>query len=1145
MSAIDKIDRTVNGALGIDGVRRYKTRCKVIVHSHLRDKSFEIYDAVYAVDMSKAIKGPGQAVFTLTPIQNFLNLIFPNDLVNIYFDIGDGSGWVRTFFGYVDRIEENYSVSNEGKPSTYYRVVCTDFSKAFEKTEIYFNPQLGGRKDFAGYEFANTNIGGLTLMTKGVIVGGSPSEVVENIILLLMGFGTQFRLPSSYPSSEAVKRLRERRAEMIRGTLSPELNVKPGSMISQYDQWSREAENTLKLETAQYFQDHNPQSRAEALSRAYGVPAAQLEGTQPEVIKVLQSYSLNDKLSGGEGIGSSGTRSALGARNRAILDTTIAKDLSLVDVIDIFTFVERRALDGFIIGAPVWQKQGSISSILRSLSNEVMNELFFDLRALSPGEEQHSVHNDPVSGTFARVEDDISGNISDNSSRKTGVTYIPSVVMREYPFATVPGLDLSSVRLSIADEEGNTGLGYMPFGAIFSDNPNTPGRHVVNIRNLNVSDIALNKSDEVGIKHLDTAVIHEEEIKKTTVGRSDHDHYNLFEMYSDSLLGTEQKFYMKDFLPIITPIHILRNGLRVRTVTTRAARFSLQQVKNQQILGYDEPTQTDAASVKDVLNIVASEVGSPVDNSRNQVRFSRTEPKSNWNYRLKTRDGQKVWKWHHGIDITWKVDPAAPADKRSGENFQPEDPTPIEVKAIADGVVYVSAPEGVYDSYGNVVVIKHNFGISPDNFFIYSVYAHLREISVGFGKNKKSGHKGMRPLCAAPGMSGVKKGKMVPVPVKRGDTIGILGRTGTVTSRPHLHFEICRFFPGAELQGLAGLTSIQTAPADAVQADAPAKPASLVSSPFGSNIPKGQTTFDPVAFYDSFSPGLLEDLLAPESSTEEDGEQEDDRTADSGIPEDQQLSKEDEGVTDQADEDKQRANQSLSRTSVDTPSSRKQLIRWAALQDHWYQHNLEYLSGKIEMRGAPEIRVGYRLDIEERRQSYYVEAVQHSWRFPNNMNTTLMVSRGQPNNPYPAYVLPPSTGELDVPESQRRTSSSRLAKYFVTPDPIAIRRSLFIRSSGSIERDPGNASSIPKSDKYGLVNTTDIFPGAEIDEKTGVTTVTSEDKKYTEKVIVAGSQVDPEDTENAGSTVDSTKSREDTVTGPSPAATIPRGVKGN
>ena len=1133
MSAIYPTDN-INAALGPDGVRRYKTRCKILVHSHTKDKPMEIYDAVYAVDIAKAIKGAGSATFTLTPIQNFINLIFPNDVVNIYFDVGDRSGWTRTFFGYVDRVEENYAVDNNGKPTTYYRVVCTDFSKAFEKTQIYFNPQIAGRPDFSGYDFAKNNVDGLALLSKGITVGGAPSDVIENIILMLLGFGTQFRLPPSYNADETRKRLRQKRAEIVRGQLPPELDVKRGSMIAQYEQWKQDLEEEATRDIGEYFQrESDPAKRAEQLATDFGVPANQLQGTQKEVAQVLSSYWLRRKLEGGPGRELAGTDLSLGSRRAHLLDSISADATALVDVVDIFTFIERKAMDGWILGKPVWQESGTVMSLLRLFSNEAINELFLDLRPLNMGDDDKTVSEQLVSGKYARLRDDAGGNQSDNSIR-SGVTYIPAVVMREYPFSVIDGVDLSSVKLDLKSDNDTEaeGVGYMPFGAIFAAGKGKPGRHTVDIDNINISDRALGKSTGKGTKHIDVAVIHEEEIKKTTLGRSDKDHFNLFEMYSDSLLGTDQKFYMQDFLPIITPIHILRNGLRLRTVTTTAARFSLATVRNL-LSQINEPTDTKpAVTTGEPLFTSVVAPTSPIDNSgASTARFSTAQAKSNYNYRLKEQDGQKLWKWHHGVDITWKV----PGGYELGDLPDP----PIPVRAIADGEIWVAAPDGVVAGYGNVVVIRHYW---QAKYVIFSVYAHLSSIEKRPPGIPKGGE-GKRRFYFTKDMTGCNGGVMQPIPVNQGDVIGYLGRSGTETSRPHLHFEIVTHWPCAQRQGQAGLTPHLTASASDTQANAPAQSSGgrtpLADTPFDSFIPPGQSSYDPVKFYHYFaSQGTgseLSDLIADTSATEEDGEQENDRTGDYERPQDAVKSPVVDGVTDPAEEDKDKVQQSTSRQSVDTATSRTQLIRWAVLQDHWYQHNLEYLSGRIDMRGAPEIRVGYRLDVAERDLSFYVEAVQHSWRFPNNMNTSLMVSRGQPNNPFPMYVLPPKTNSLEVPETQRRTSHSRLGKYFLTPDPIAIRRSLFIRSSGNIEANPGFSKADFYSTKGSGNVVDDAGKNATTDPKTGLTTLTYNDD-VSEKVILAGSLVELVEEDGSGDP-DDPNSRQDSI---SESAIVPK-----
>jgi murein DD-endopeptidase MepM/ murein hydrolase activator NlpD len=109
-----------------------------------------------------------------------------------------------------------------------------------------------------------------------------------------------------------------------------------------------------------------------------------------------------------------------------------------------------------------------------------------------------------------------------------------------------------------------------------------------------------------------------------------------------------------------------------------------------------------------------------------------------------------LWRVHHGLDM----------------------PNPIgkEVRAAGDGMVIWAGdnytwtlPSGKVDrayTYGNVVIIRHNFGYQGKP--LYTVYAHLQLIL---------------PYIT------------VNTPVKMGDVIGLSGESGVV-SGPHVHFEV-------------------------------------------------------------------------------------------------------------------------------------------------------------------------------------------------------------------------------------------------------------------------------------------------------------------------------------------------------------------
>lgn len=88
-------------------------------------------------------------------------------------------------------------------------------------------------------------------------------------------------------------------------------------------------------------------------------------------------------------------------------------------------------------------------------------------------------------------------------------------------------------------------------------------------------------------------------------------------------------------------------------------------------------------------------------------------------------------------------------------------PNPIgqTVRAGADGLVTWAGPSfQSTSSYGNVVVIEHDFGYNGQP--LYTLYAHLSAVLVGTGQR-----------------------------VSAGDAIGLVGNTGRV-SGPHVHFEV-------------------------------------------------------------------------------------------------------------------------------------------------------------------------------------------------------------------------------------------------------------------------------------------------------------------------------------------------------------------
>ena len=1018
----------LRGALGPDGVRRYRTRWKILVHSHQYSGVTNLSDAVINISLTKNIKSIGTCSFALTGERNILNLVYPNDYINVYCDRADGEGWTRVFFGYIDHVEEMRRVEpTTGKPTTMYSVQCSDFQKAFERTEIYFNPFLAGRADFDGSTFSTTNIGGSALRTRGLRVNGGPAELVTNTVLLLMGFGSQFLLPTSY-NPRLRDRIRQQRAEAVLGRLNEDIR---NQIMDQggYAAFLENIRNQLGISSSVESLTIPDSPTAESVSRA------ELSRYSNAVARALDPGS-----SIGREATSSGTARGVEAYN--LLNTTLAgHPVTLLDIVDINTFVERGAIDGYTNALSMWSQQDSVMSFMRSVSNEIVNEMFLDLRAVS-------VDGGLTAGSsFSKDLDEISGNAADSEGGTAGTLYLPALVLREYPYATITKIDASNVPITVR-QRGATGspdtpetetFGALWFGAIFSNGPNIPGRHVVNIPTINSEDLANGISNTTTPKHLDVAVVYDSEIVATRFSRSDTDHFNLFELLSDGMLGENPRYLCMDLLPIITPIHIMRHGLRTRSLNTRFARHALSTVNRVT----RTPTETEEEEVTETaaepVVPAASAPVLPIEliSSGGEYTQGYVGPANVWHYRPKVFDGRRpinnvsgrpvppagtpYWRYHNGVDVVA--------------------PRGAPVYAVRDGVVVMAAPVGTRGraGYGNIVMIYHE----ADD--IYSLYAHLDSISENLRSSSRSTN------LAAHASSRIRSGgRYVEIAVRAGDQIGTAGSTDC--EGVHLHFEFNvlragRLYPSA-LDRTSGLTP------DVFRDESTAVPGYPVSRTEPPLPPEDQTiSQDPIRIFRSWGLTLpvgrhVADSGSPLADPPEDDTYPGDEGEFEDIPEvpvapTEESTAEDPGET---------AEASTNPGFVDDASIRRLLARWALLNDHWYQHNLEYLSGSIEMHGAPEIRAGYRLDLSDRNMSFYVEGVSHNWSYGQPMTTTLQVTRGQPNNPYPSYVLP-FLESFDATPTQR-TVGSRLSAFFIIPDPISVRRALKLQRRSTDDPSP-------------------------------------------------------------------------------------------
>ncbi len=210
-----------------------RSRCKVLLCSHdatvNQGKPVDLSPWVIQCSVGKHIKGDGQWSLVLVPAPappasaqipedgsplpptlqmagSWLDVIRPDDIVSIYLNDG-ASGDVRVMWGYVDSIERSTEVITQtGALRTRYTVFGSDLAKALRLTQLYFNPwaaevlshQLGASA--AGTSPLGDNLAGAEMLRQGLKWFGTPADIIESHLLVVLGYQAQWRLPASYPA---------------------------------------------------------------------------------------------------------------------------------------------------------------------------------------------------------------------------------------------------------------------------------------------------------------------------------------------------------------------------------------------------------------------------------------------------------------------------------------------------------------------------------------------------------------------------------------------------------------------------------------------------------------------------------------------------------------------------------------------------------------------------------------------------------------------------------------------------------------------------------------------------------------------------------------------------------------------------------
>jgi hypothetical protein len=534
---------------------RQKTRVIVLVDSHNDGPS--VADGGYhhdlsldciAFNISKSTKAMGRFQIQLVPRRNYLNLIFPNDVVNIYVDPGDGKrGFVRLMLGYVDRVERQETTDENGATSTRYIIIGSDFQKAIDKTSIYFNGYMKTLLDdrFVRTEGGSTkretatNFAGIALRNAGLTMFGSPADFVENILHVLLGYNQQWQMPDSYRKAHV--NLEQLRKEAVDKALK--------RLPSQ-------------LKTTIYSQGTDPQQLQDNIDKVLARAAATLKET-PEATEEAAS---KDKIDAAATLHQSSDLLALQSLLRASSDPSFP--IGIHDLLNT-DFIETLAVDGFHISNSIVQTMSStLAQLVYGHCNGIMNELIFDLRPVSPNGGLTSCD------TYSTDPDELGIN-TDGCLPNFPVTaqatkYVPAIIFREYPYSVVEKIDLSNIILT-----DDIKAGLVKLGPVFALHPNKAGRHVYEydgILHPQPSEFFANSNAK---KHIDVVVIHDTDVVSSSLGRSDEDVFNIFQMYANSVNATAvYRDQLNNFCPLINQVSVARHGLRVREETTDFANYA-------------------------------------------------------------------------------------------------------------------------------------------------------------------------------------------------------------------------------------------------------------------------------------------------------------------------------------------------------------------------------------------------------------------------------------------------------------------------------------------------------------------------------------------------------------------------------------------
>jgi hypothetical protein len=546
-----------------ESTTRMHTRILVRVDSHTtgtdvsHGQTLNLTSDVITLSTSKNTKMLGKFQIQLLPRRNYENLVFPNDVVNIYADPGDGKrGFVRVMMGYVDRVEREETVDDNGAMSTRYTVIGSDFQKAIDKTFIYFNEYMRTRLD---ERFTRTSTGtsrpnqgnfaGIAMRSAGITIAGTPADFVENFLRILLGFQQQWVLPDSYAKARpSLRDMRSRAVQRAKAHMPASVKDLVSSLGFNPEELDKNVDDVLAEAARQvaFGEEENAQRAADA-----------------------SLGSVDARISAAVSLQSNANLIAFRSLVHAVQDASLP--IGIYDLLNM-DFIEALAIDGYNFNSAIWQAGNqTISQFLYGHSNEMVNELIFDLRPVTETEGLSA-------GPYSREPDELGINTSGMDgfpATVPAVKYVPSVVFREYPYSVVNNINLNELVVA-APGPGQDAIlaGNVLFGPVFAVNPNTPGRHIYTYDEVLHPSPSEYLRTAKAVKHLDCVVIYNTDIVHTALGRSDDDVVNAFHLYAVSPIPMDgYRDQLGNFNPIVNQVSISRHGMRLREMSTEFANY--------------------------------------------------------------------------------------------------------------------------------------------------------------------------------------------------------------------------------------------------------------------------------------------------------------------------------------------------------------------------------------------------------------------------------------------------------------------------------------------------------------------------------------------------------------------------------------------